>query len=165
MSHPFVKIISYWRFFRDSKSGRASKPLYWFKSNGNFAEWVNFAYWWSCIGTECDMILAIFWISVLPSSKKENNFLIINCLCSQETRCYHKFPEPVYLFLLIQPYWKQTNRVLNKHGTRFNCIIFLIWLQKKTLNNTVYSLRIVSMFQNISANLKDKWSRYNITRK
>ena len=23
---------------------------YWFKSNGDFAEWVDFAYWWSFIG-------------------------------------------------------------------------------------------------------------------
>ena len=36
-------------FFRDSKSWRASKSLYWFKSYGIFAEWVDFAYWWSCI--------------------------------------------------------------------------------------------------------------------
>ena len=28
----------------------ASKLLYWFKSYGNFAELVDFAYWWSCIG-------------------------------------------------------------------------------------------------------------------
>ena len=37
-------------FFGDSKSQRASKLYYWFKSYGNFAEWVYFAYWWSCIG-------------------------------------------------------------------------------------------------------------------
>ena len=35
---------------RYSKSWRASKSLYWFKSYGNFAERVDFAYWWSCIG-------------------------------------------------------------------------------------------------------------------
>ena len=34
----------------DSKSWRASKSLYWFKSYGGFTEWVEFAYWWSCIG-------------------------------------------------------------------------------------------------------------------
>ena len=37
-------------FFRDYKSWRASKSLYWFKSYGDFAEWVDFAYWWSGIG-------------------------------------------------------------------------------------------------------------------
>ena len=25
---------------------------YWFKSYGNFAEWMNFAYWWSFIGKD-----------------------------------------------------------------------------------------------------------------
>ena len=29
---------------------RASKLLYWIKSYGNFADLVDFAYWWSCIG-------------------------------------------------------------------------------------------------------------------
>ena len=37
-------------FFRDSKSWRASKLLYWFKSHGDFGKWVDFAYWWSFIG-------------------------------------------------------------------------------------------------------------------
>ena len=23
---------------------------YWFNSNGDFAKWMGFAYWWSCIG-------------------------------------------------------------------------------------------------------------------
>ena len=34
-------------FFGDSKSRRASKSHYWFKTYGVFAEWVDFAYWWS----------------------------------------------------------------------------------------------------------------------
>ena len=34
----------------DSKSQRASKLHYWFKSYGNFVDLVNFAYWLSCIG-------------------------------------------------------------------------------------------------------------------
>ena len=34
----------------DSKYQRASKSHYWFKSYGNFAEWVNFVYWWRYIG-------------------------------------------------------------------------------------------------------------------
>ena len=25
------------------------QKIYWFKSYGDFAEWVDFAYWWSCI--------------------------------------------------------------------------------------------------------------------
>ena len=45
-----VKKQLYWHIFRDSKSWRASKSLYWFKSYGDFAEWVDFAYCWSCIG-------------------------------------------------------------------------------------------------------------------
>ena len=31
------------------KSRRASKSHYWFKSYGNFVEYVEFAYWWSFI--------------------------------------------------------------------------------------------------------------------
>ena len=34
----------------DSKPQRASKSHYWFKSYGNFAELVDFAYWWSFSG-------------------------------------------------------------------------------------------------------------------
>ena len=37
-------------FFRDSLSWRAFKLLHWFKSYGDFAELVNFAYWWSVSG-------------------------------------------------------------------------------------------------------------------
>ena len=50
--HPILQENKlFWHFFRDSKSWRASKLLvHWFKSYGNFAEWVDFAYWWSCIG-------------------------------------------------------------------------------------------------------------------
>ena len=36
--------------FLDSKSRRASKLHYWFKSYGNFDELVDFAHWWSFIG-------------------------------------------------------------------------------------------------------------------
>ena len=38
-------------FFRDYESLRASKSLFWLQSYGDFAKWVDFAYWWSCIGT------------------------------------------------------------------------------------------------------------------
>ena len=34
--------------FIDSKSRMASISLYWFKSYGDFAEWLDLAYWWSC---------------------------------------------------------------------------------------------------------------------
>ena len=37
-------------FFRDSKSQRASKLLYWLKRYGKFVELVNFSYWWSLSG-------------------------------------------------------------------------------------------------------------------
>ena len=37
-------------FLGDSKSQRASKLHCWFKSYGDFAEWVDFAYWWSFSG-------------------------------------------------------------------------------------------------------------------
>ena len=40
----------YWHFVRDSKSWRTFKSLYWFRSYGDFTEWVDFDYWWSCIG-------------------------------------------------------------------------------------------------------------------
>ena len=39
-----------WEIVRDSKSQRASKSYYWFKSYGDFDERGDFAYWWSCIG-------------------------------------------------------------------------------------------------------------------
>ena len=35
------------QFFGDFKSRRAPKLHYWFKSYGDLAEWVDFAYWWS----------------------------------------------------------------------------------------------------------------------
>ena len=35
---------------QDSKYRRAANSHYWFKSYGDFAEWLDFAYWWSCIG-------------------------------------------------------------------------------------------------------------------
>ena len=34
-------------FFLDSKCLRASQSLYWFTSYGDFAKWVDFAYWWN----------------------------------------------------------------------------------------------------------------------
>ena len=37
-------------FLKESYSKRASKSLYWLKSYGDVAEWVDFAYLWSCIG-------------------------------------------------------------------------------------------------------------------
>ena len=37
-------------YLGDSKSQRAFKLHYWFKSYGGFAEWVDLAYWWSCMG-------------------------------------------------------------------------------------------------------------------
>ena len=37
-------------FLGESKTRRAFKLHYWFKSNGDFAEWGYFAYWLSCIG-------------------------------------------------------------------------------------------------------------------
>ena len=36
-------------FFKDSKSWRETKLLYWFKRYGNIAELVDFDCWWSCI--------------------------------------------------------------------------------------------------------------------
>ena len=41
---PIIKKI-YRHLFRHYKSWRTSKSLYWFKSYGNFSEWVDFAYW------------------------------------------------------------------------------------------------------------------------
>ena len=41
---------NYIDIFRDSKSLRDSKLLYCFKSYDGFAEWVDFAYWWSFTG-------------------------------------------------------------------------------------------------------------------
>ena len=37
-------------FLGDSKSRRASKSHYWFKSYSDFAELVNLAHWWSFSG-------------------------------------------------------------------------------------------------------------------
>ena len=41
------------QFFGNSKSQRASKLHYWFKSYGDFAEQVDFAYWLSFSGGWC----------------------------------------------------------------------------------------------------------------
>ena len=38
------------QFLGNSKSRRISKSHYWFNSDGNFAEWVDFAYRWSFSG-------------------------------------------------------------------------------------------------------------------
>ena len=47
----FSHIINYIKFFfGDFKYQSASKLHYWFKSYGDFAEWLDFAYWLSCIG-------------------------------------------------------------------------------------------------------------------
>ena len=69
LSHPLVKIPLWRRHAQTVKNGasshktncldissemlnlgRALKALHWFKSYGDFAEWVDFAYWWSFIG-------------------------------------------------------------------------------------------------------------------
>ena len=72
LSHPLVKISLRRRhaqkvkngassqkrnYFRDSKSWRAFKLLYRVKSYADFAECVDFAYWWSCIrkGLPCSL--------------------------------------------------------------------------------------------------------------
>ena len=58
-------------FFKDSKSWRASKPLYRFKSYGNFAERVNFAYWWSCIGKGLRLqacLISVYFVGPWPPS-------------------------------------------------------------------------------------------------
>ena len=47
----FSHKIDYVNFCKgDSKSQRASNLHYWFKSYSNFAEWLDFAYWWSFSG-------------------------------------------------------------------------------------------------------------------
>ena len=40
-----VLSVIYHNFCGDSKSRRTSKLHYWFKSYGDFAEWVDFSYW------------------------------------------------------------------------------------------------------------------------
>ena len=42
-------ILTFFQRFK-KKPWRASKSLYWFNSYNAFVEWVNSAYWWSCIG-------------------------------------------------------------------------------------------------------------------
>ena len=44
-----IKRLGY-NFLEDSKSRMASKLHNWFKSNGNFAEWVDRVHWWSFSG-------------------------------------------------------------------------------------------------------------------
>ena len=46
---PVIKKI-YIEIFPEILNLEGNKSLYWFKSYGDFAEWVDFAYWWSCIG-------------------------------------------------------------------------------------------------------------------
>ena len=45
-----VSSLLCYNFWGDSKSWRASKSHYWFRSDGNFAELEDFNYWWSFIG-------------------------------------------------------------------------------------------------------------------
>ena len=46
----FSHKIDYVTILGDFKYRRASKSHYWLKSYGDFAEWVDFAHWWSFIG-------------------------------------------------------------------------------------------------------------------
>ena len=63
----FSHKIDYDIIFRDSKSRRASQLHYWFKSYGNFDDWVNFVYWWSCIGKGSRYSLLKLYFSCSPS--------------------------------------------------------------------------------------------------
>ena len=73
-----------WRCYNfqgNSKSQRASKSHYWFKSYGDFPEWVDFAYWWSCIGKGLllqprkQACLEVFTMSFLATKEKTLQYL------------------------------------------------------------------------------------------
>ena len=99
MSDWWFVVLSYWRrhtlvvedgafshkmdyvsIFGESKSWRASKSLHWFKRYGNFGEWRDFTYWWSCIGRglclqpaqQACLLLDICWIQPNLRIKKNN---------------------------------------------------------------------------------------------
>ena len=91
-------------FFRDFKSWRASKSLYWFQSYGNFVEWVDFDYWWSCIGKglPCSLrsrlvlleILALLrWIKSPVIGKSEKD-----CFTSSEKKNIMKYKKQFHCF-------------------------------------------------------------------
>ena len=60
----------------DSKSKRASKLHYWFKSYRNFAKWVDFAYWWN-LGVEGLRSTG------LPCLVKKNQFIALQSIVLQ----------------------------------------------------------------------------------
>ena len=73
-------------FFRNSKSLRASKSLYWFQSYGNFDELVDFAYQWSCIrkglpwSLRSRLVDPLFWWSFSSIITLKIDFWKWNCL-------------------------------------------------------------------------------------
>ena len=80
-----------------SKSRRAPKSQYWFNRYGNFAEWVNFACWWRCIGKglrlqpaqqACFKDVWIWWIlSLFWSLFNEMIFVLFLVLCVSGSMC------------------------------------------------------------------------------
>ena len=87
-SHKIDYIANFVGYF---KSPRASKSHYWFKRYGNFAEWMDFAYWWSFSGGGP----VINWAT--PSSLETNQlekglyfFIALHCLALHFTALVSK---------------------------------------------------------------------------
>ena len=74
----------------DFKSRRASKSHYWFKSNSDFAELVDFAYWWSFSGegsASAACALGLFHKKI-STKKRLTNMININ-----PEMCIHLVPK------------------------------------------------------------------------
>ena len=83
----FIHKINYIIFLGDSKSRRASKLHYWFKSYGDFAECMDFAYSWSfsCGGQLHNYQSEIYDTLVVRSVNEAKNggvFLMSSPLCN-----------------------------------------------------------------------------------
>ena len=117
-------------FFRNSISWRASKSLFWFKSYGDFAERVDFAYWWSCIGKGLPCSLrsrlvttnaAIFTTNTVVFRITIGTFVTNEVLLRTNST------------ILVQINWN-----LYKYITHKNCFFFLSFLNPSHIyNNTV----------------------------
>ena len=45
----------------------------WFKSDGDFAEWIDFAYWWSCLEKGLSLHLVLTMVVVVVEEKLQNS--------------------------------------------------------------------------------------------
>ena len=101
---------------------RSSKLLYWFKRYGDFAEWVDFAYWWSCIwkGLPCSQH------SRLVFKRHPINDVLICRFISIFCFPLGKKKEGICVNLIIC--WRTSFIIINIQYKKF-CSIYLKWTE------------------------------------